>query len=303
MEENIRCQIGSALPDAHPALIAYPDSYLAKRHDMTNPTAPVSVIIPCYRCVGTIDRAMQSVARQSMRPTEVILIDDYSGDDTFSRLKELETSFEPGWIKVIALPDNRGPSAARNAGWDAATQPYIAFLDSDDTWHTEKLALQSNLMVNNPAIDLTSHGWIRFEPDCEIDTNPSISIPSSNRMLLRNQIFTSSVMLKRSLPFRFNERKRRSEDYLLWLQILLSGHRCLIINASLAFYYKRSFGQAGLSQSLWLMHRGHADTYHRLYTDNLISSRIHFLLQLWVWLRLARQLAIMGLRRIGLMRD
>ena len=54
--------------------------------------APVSVVIPCYRCSLTIGRALASIAQQSMKPVEVILVDDASGDDTWVVLTKLATA-------------------------------------------------------------------------------------------------------------------------------------------------------------------------------------------------------------------
>src|SRR5438309_8195778 len=108
-------------------------------------TAPVSVIIPCYRCAATIERAMLSVAEQSVRPAEAILIDDASGDNTFAVMEKIRNKYGD-WIRIVALPMNQGAAAARNAGWHAATQPYIAFLDADDAWHPRKIEIQYGYM-------------------------------------------------------------------------------------------------------------------------------------------------------------
>lgn len=66
------------------------------------PLVPVSVVIPCYRCADTIERALLSVARQSAVPEAVILIDDLSGDDTLDQLYRLQRRYPAGWISVIA---------------------------------------------------------------------------------------------------------------------------------------------------------------------------------------------------------
>jgi len=67
---------------------------------MTNiAIAPVSVIIPCYRCASTIQGAVQSVSNQTQKPVEVILVDDASGDDTLAALHELAQQ-NSDWIKL-----------------------------------------------------------------------------------------------------------------------------------------------------------------------------------------------------------
>src|SRR5699024_8519197 len=102
------------------------------------PYAPVSVIIPCYRCADVISRAIESLSGQSWLPKEVILIDDASDDNTLEALHKLQTEHKAGWIRVHSMSKNGGPGVARNMGWDLAAENYIAFLDSDDIWHPRK---------------------------------------------------------------------------------------------------------------------------------------------------------------------
>ena len=118
---------------------------------------PVSVIVPCYCCAATIETAIESVARQTARPAEVILVDDASGDDTVAALRRLHHRHGADWMKVIRQEQNGGPSVARNAGWAMATQPYLAFLDADDSWHPRKVELQYGWMAAHPEVALTGH--------------------------------------------------------------------------------------------------------------------------------------------------
>src|SRR5688572_19076100 len=89
--------------------------------------APVSVVVPCYRCGGSIGRAVASVLAQSARPAELIVVDDASDDASPQAIAALGAG-----VRAVRLARNQGPAAARNAGWAAATQPYLAFLDADD---------------------------------------------------------------------------------------------------------------------------------------------------------------------------
>lgn len=86
---------------------------------------PVTVVIPCFCCASTIKRAVDSVAQQTQKPAEVILVDDASGDNTLEVLHKIANQYS-GWVKVIGLINNQGAANARNVGWDAAAQPYIA---------------------------------------------------------------------------------------------------------------------------------------------------------------------------------
>jgi teichuronic acid biosynthesis glycosyltransferase TuaG len=129
-------------------------------------TIPVSVVVPCYRCSGTIGRAVASVDAQTYRPQEVLLIDDASSDDTLNKLHELQQQYGVDWIKIIALPVNVGTSSARNVGWNSAAGGYIAFLDADDAWHPRKIEIQYGFMNTHPDYVLTGHGhrWVAEIP-------------------------------------------------------------------------------------------------------------------------------------------
>jgi glycosyltransferase involved in cell wall biosynthesis len=121
--------------------------------------ARVSVVIPCYRCADTIERAVMSVAEQTLKPYEVILVEDCSGDYTLDVLYSLQSQFDVDWIKIIPLKVNSGPGTARNVGWNASQQDYIAFLDADDSWHPQKIEIQYGWMVKNSDVDMTGHDF------------------------------------------------------------------------------------------------------------------------------------------------
>ena len=235
--------------------------------------ASVSVVIPCYRCSGTIRRAVESVARQTFRPKEVFLVEDASPDDTLSVLDEIRSSYPVGWIKVIPLSHNGGPSAARNIGWEASCQPYIAFLDADDSWHPSKIELQYSWMEAHPEVSLTGHPAL-----CVSERVPYV-LPKLllearelkfGRMLFSNRFSTPTVMLRSSIQDRFDESKRYAEDFQLWLTIAAKGHSCWLIDVQLAFLHKARYGESGLSSSMWKMEKGELEMYISLAREGLI---------------------------------
>lgn len=237
-------------------------------------SAPVSVIIPCYRCRNTIERAVRSVAMQTWRPAEIILVDDASDDDTPSILQDLQSCYGNDWIKIFHQPENHGPGATRNTGWDAITQPYIAFLDADDSWHPQKIEIQLKYMLNRPKVFITSHRiqYLKKEtPAPLLSKHYKIKKVSKGYMLLKNMFVTSTVILNSKLNFRFSPSKYYSEDYLLWLQILFNKHEAIYINIALTFRYKVPYGEGGLSEQFWKMEKGELDNYRRLRNERLIS--------------------------------
>lgn len=243
-----------------------------------NEHLPVTVVIPCFRCRDTIFRAVESVARQSARPLEVILVDDHSADATLQTLELIANQYPKDWIKVIALEQNGGPGSARNAGWVAAQGEYVAFLDADDAWHPKKLELQYSWMHAHPEVALTGHGTMRLKADEILDAPIGLLSGhpiTARKLLLSNRFPARSVMVRKDIPFRFSPGKRHSEDYLLWLQIVLNGLPAQYLNAVLAFSYKADFGGAGLSAHLWKHEKGELATYRQLLRENLISMPIY----------------------------
>ncbi len=117
----------------------------------------VSVIIPVYNRTFSIRDALESVFIQSIKPSEIIVIDDGSSFDMALYLKNYMQH-----IHLIKLNENKGVSFARNTGIKAASGDYIAFLDSDDLFLPKKLEYQINYMVENGLyISHTDEFWYR----------------------------------------------------------------------------------------------------------------------------------------------
>lgn len=241
--------------------------------EIAGSVVPICVIIPCYRCASTIRRAVDSVFAQSVIPAEVVLVEDCSGDDTLEALRELEILFL-GRIKIIQKKVNGGAASARNAGWALTSQPFIAFLDADDSWHPNKLQIQYEYMRAHPDIALCGHQciWLRDSKTQVLPKNPHVKIISAGSLLLKNAFSTSSpIMLKRDIPFRFKEGMRFSEDLLLWQQIAFAGLMVVRIESPLSYSYKSLYGEGGLSAQLWKMEKGELNNYATLYQTGHIN--------------------------------
>lgn len=168
-----------------------------------------------------------------------------------------------------------------------ATQKYIAFLDADDAWHHQKIEVQLKIMAKNPQISISGHTYTNIEDDpnyvhatfiTEYFKRIEVIGIKNTKMLLSNQLPTSSVMLKRwEVDQRFHSRKYHSEDYLLWLTIMLLGHKAVKINMPLYYIYDEN-SRCGLSKRLWRMQRGEAETYRILWMNGLIGFFLLMLL-------------------------
>lgn len=264
---------------------------------LDNVIAPVSVIIPCYRCADTIFRAVDSIAAQTLRPAEVILVDDASNDGTLESLYQLQARYPKHWIQVIPLPNNVGPGTARNVGWEAATQSYIAFLDADDSWHSQKIEIQYRWMAKHPEVALTGHGYRIVENNIVQNEYSGINTCQPNRaavwqLLLSNRFQTPTLMLRRDVQQRFKDGKRYSEDYLLLLQIFFSDHPCYRFGEELTFLHKAEFGAGGLTGRLWNLEMGELNTYYEIYKQKLVGLGLFIFLSFYSLLKFLRRVIL-----------
>jgi glycosyltransferase involved in cell wall biosynthesis len=182
----------------------------------------VSVIIPTYNRARLLERAVNSVLKQTFRDFELIVVDDASQDNT-GQSKFLKD--HAGKLLYYCLPSNRGVSAARNFGVQKSRGEWIAFLDSDDEWFPEKLEKHLAWHSKHPGyrISQTQEIWVRKG----VRVNP----PKTHKKILgfqfkenlkRCMITPSSVMIEKKLLDEtggFNEDFPGCEDYDLWLRI------------------------------------------------------------------------------------
>ena len=118
-------------------------------------TLTISAVIPAYNCEQYIARAIDSVLNQTFPANEIIVIDDGSSDGTVERVRSYGDK-----VKLIQQ-QNAGASAARNAGIQAATGDWVAFLDADDEWLPDTLEIQSNILMQKPELVWTTGNYKR----------------------------------------------------------------------------------------------------------------------------------------------
>lgn len=262
-------------------------------------TIPVSVVIPCYECSATIRRAVDSVLEQSVMPYEIILVDDNSKDNTLYVLHDLANLY-PKLITILEMKINRGAASARNAGWSITKQPYIAFLDADDSWHPDKLRIQYEYMKNHPEVALSGHQCVfkSQKQSLKLNKRPVVTIISPLSLLFKNAFSTTSpIMLKTNIPFRFKEGMRFSEDFFLWLQIAFEGLQIVRIEKPLSYFYKHSYGEDGLSSRLWEMEKGELNNFFNLFTTNKINLFFFIAASFFSFIKFLRRLFLTLLRK------
>lgn len=179
------------------------------RSHLTRDSVRISVIIPVRNTERYLRQAIESALAQTLRPFEVLVVDDGSTDASL----DVARSFGDG-VRVLEGTQG-GIGATRNSGVERASGDFLAFLDADDYWVPEKLLWQIELFTRDPALDLV-FGQVRqfYSPD--------IPVPDAERTRLEQSVFDGQhvgTMLARSESFHrvgpFNPQLRVGE-FLDW---------------------------------------------------------------------------------------
>ena len=244
----------------------------------------VSVIIPAYNQGTYLQAAIQSVLDQTLADFEAIIVDDGSTDNTY----ETVHSFDDQRI-LYHHQKNQGLSAARNTGIRLSSGIYLSFLDSDDLFLPDKLALLWKKLDENPQLGLTAGQYIPINEAGEIIGEPSENtIPDDPvDLLLNNPLHVGSILLARKWQQRagyFDETLRSYEDWDMWLRLGKLGCQMGWIPKPVSLYrfhtkqmtrnseqmtkatfdvLKKFFNDQGLSEN-WVLARDKAYSYAHL---------------------------------------
>lgn len=205
----------------------------------------VSIVMPAYNAAGFIAESIDSVIAQSFQDWELIIIDNGSTDNT----KEVVAQFtrKDSRIKCINWQVNKKQGKARNAGIANSNYELIAFLDADDLWLPEKLAVQVK-QINDLNVDLVFSNAYIFESlpvrrDRNMDASEQFleGLSGVEKMLERNQVPILTVLVKKKALQAvgcFTEEVviQNAEDYHLWLKLLIQGNRFYGSDQILAAY-------------------------------------------------------------------
>lgn len=249
----------------------------------------ISVIMPAYNSARFIVKSISSVQNQTFHDWELIVVDDLSSDETCELVEALAK--EDSRIRLVRLNRNfGGPAGPRNVGIHNARFDCIAFLDSDDIWHPQKLEKQIELFDSSQEtfscssmVDFSDDAVISFPEVSEVNVESVKFIDQS----VRAKIPTSSVLVSKSLmnkfPFEESPDYKAVEDFHCWLRILSSGIFCKKIKEPLLFY-RRSDGQISgsklkMMKKVFMVHnnfKGRGPLTSLLFTASHVLGGVYF---------------------------
>ena len=195
--------------------------------NINNKEPKVSVIMPAYNVEKYVADSIDSVLNQTYENFELIIIDDCSTDNTFCLLSEIaKTDIR---IKLYKNEKNLGVADTRNRGFELAEGEYVALLDSDDIWRSEKLEKQIALAKKTDA-EIIYCSYAMIDEDGKT-INKQYIVPEKadfELLLEENVIGCSTVMLSKHVYKKFRFMKEYyHEDYILWLTLLREHFRAV----------------------------------------------------------------------------
>ncbi len=228
----------------------------------------VSIIVTYYKKKKYILKCLKSIFNQSYKNFEVILIFDDNDTNEYEYIKKLKKKFRK--IIVYKNKKNLGAGESRNKGIKLSKGAYVAFLDSDDEWHKDKLKKQIKYMIKNSFS--ASHTSYQIVNESQKFLSRRTAKTLDHAMLLKScDIGLSSVIMKRSLfnkNIKFANTKTK-EDYVLWLNFTKNGKKIYGLDKTLLTWRKN---ENSLSSSTIRKLVDGFLVYHRYQKYNFLKS-------------------------------
>lgn len=240
----------------------------------------VSIIIPVYNCQEFLEECIQSVLRQTYLDWELIIIDDFSTDssrDIINKYAQIDSR-----IKFYFFDKNKGAGIARNKGIEISKMRFIAFLDSDDYWHQEKLKRQLNYMIQNEV----EFCYTRFFELNSSDEPSKVILPPTTintfTLLFNNYIKTlTAIYDSKRIGKIYMPEYRKRQDWGLWFNILNRVDKAYCFSEPLA-YYRTS--NNSLSKNKFQLLKENFNFYRSFLNKSAIVSVVMLILFLCVHL-------------------
>lgn len=209
----------------------------------------ISVIIPVLNGERYLEETIRSVFAQTYPPCEIIVVDDGSRDGSAEIVRRMSGPVPLSYNRQ----QHQGQSAARNAGVALARGDWIAFLDQDDVWHPEKLAVQVECMQGHPEVSFFYSAQDFVDEAGRLLTTPRWVTKPDPLFQDRPPASPSTVLLKKALFLHhggFNPLLRIGEDGELFARIALTTP-IRYISRSLV-KYRRHSAQSSKNKQIWV---------------------------------------------------
>ena len=210
----------------------------------------ISIIMPTHNRASIIIKAIDSVINQSYQNWELLIIDDASTDNT----KNVVHSYQNNKIKYHLSTSCMGVSHARNIGFDNAQGKYIAYLDSDNEWHSDYLMIMINILEDNPEFKSVYCAQTLYDCKNKIEVKKGLRFGYFNRAFLENDnyIDINAFLHNKSLFYEyggFNENLTSLEDWDLLLRYLENSFPFPLPCVLSKYYFHRSNNQLSFSKN------------------------------------------------------
>lgn len=234
----------------------------------------VSVLMGVYNAADTVERAMNSLLRQTFSPLEILVCDDASTDGSLGVLRALQER-HPDKIRLLQNAENQGLGATLNTCFAHATGDYIARMDADDVSLPMRIQQQADFLESHPAFAMVGCNAEKFD---EQGIYGELRYPKAPqpRDFLWNNPFLHPSMLIRAAVLRelggYDPRNwcKRCEDYELWMRLYAAGYRGYNLPDILFQYYE---GQENLIKRKYRYRITEARVRFRGFRDNKMLLR------------------------------
>lgn len=205
----------------------------------------ISIIMPAYNAAKTIDQAIDSVLKQTYPYWELLVVDDYSTDETMEKLRHFAAIDDR--IRVLENSKNSGASKTRHKAVEAAEGRWLAFLDSDDAWTRDKLEKQVALQKKEGAkIVFTGSAFMNADGE-PVDWYLRAPSQIRYRQLLKQNLLSNSSVLVYKESFLQHEvtGNNMHEDFACWIRLLRTGETAYGIDEPLLIYRLSANSKSG----------------------------------------------------------
>ena len=200
----------------------------------------ISIILPVYNAELYLQSTIDSILKQSYNNFELLVIDDCSTDSSYDIINSIIQ--KDSRVSYYKLEKNSGgPATPRNYGINKAKNSLIAFVDSDDIWHPNKLEIQYEFLKSDHNIKFVSSfkTYKKFNRDT-FSKNFSFTVLNYQDLLNKNFVNNSTVLVYKKYlqPFDVCSKYIAIEDAKQWLDIARKGTNCYLIHLPLIYYRK-----------------------------------------------------------------